>query len=44
MLLDEVYKEFKEGHITLEEALKRTKIPSKSTFYRKIKNIKNKNI
>ena len=41
MLLEEVYKEFKEGHISLEEALKRTKIPSKSTFYRKIKNIKN---
>lgn len=36
-ILRQVKQEFKDGLITLEEAMKRAKIGSKSTFYRKIK-------
>lgn len=36
-VLRQVNQEFKSGLITLEEAMKRTKIGSKSTFYRKVR-------
>ena len=39
-VLRQVYQELKNNLITLEEAMKRTKISSKSTFYRKIRNLK----
>lgn len=36
-VLRQVNQEFKNGLITLDEAMRRAKIGSKSTFYRKIK-------
>ena len=38
-ILRQVNLEFKQGLISLEEAMKRTKIGSKSTFYRKLKQL-----
>ena len=38
-VLHQVNKELKEGLITVEEAMKRTKIGSKSTFYRKVRTL-----
>ncbi len=38
-VLEQTVYEFKQGIISLDEAMKRTKIGSKSTFYRKIKQI-----
>ena len=40
-MLRQIAKELDEGIITVEEAMKRTKINSRSTFYRKLKGIKN---
>ena len=39
-VLRQVNQELKDGMITVEEAMKRTKIGSKSTFYRKIRSLK----
>lgn len=39
-VLRQVVKEMKEGLITVEEAMQRTKINSKSTFYRKVRALK----
>ena len=39
-VLRQVNDEFKAGLITVEEAMKRTKIGSKSTYYRKVKALK----
>ena len=39
-ILDQVNQELKMGLITVEEAMRRTKINSKSTFYRKLKALK----
>jgi uncharacterized protein YlzI (FlbEa/FlbD family) len=38
-VLRQVVKELDEGIITIEEAMKRTKINSRSTFYRKLRNL-----
>ena len=38
-VLRQVAKELEEGIITIEEAMKRTKINSRSTFYRKLRNL-----
>ena len=38
-VLRQVNQELKEGLITVEEAMRRTKIASKSTFYRKVKQV-----
>ena len=38
-VLQQVNRELKDGMITVEEALRRTKIGSKSTFYRKLRNL-----
>ena len=38
-LLRQVAREFDEGIITIDEAMKRTKIHSRSTFYRKLRNL-----
>ncbi len=38
-ILSQVHRELKERLITVEEAMKRTKISSKSTFYRKIREL-----
>lgn len=38
-VLRQVNQELKDGLITLEEAMKRTKIASKSTFYRKVRSL-----
>lgn len=38
-VLRQVYQECKEGLITVEEAMRRTKINSKSTFYRKVRGL-----
>ena len=39
-VLRQVAKELDEGIITIEEAMKRTKINSRSTFYRKLRNVR----
>ena len=39
-VLRQVNRELKDGLITVEEAMRRTKIGSKSTFYRKVKTLK----
>ena len=39
-ILRQVNWERKEGMISIEEAMRRTKIKSKSTFYRKIRGLK----
>ena len=38
-VLQQVNRELKDGMITVEEAMRRTKIGSKSTFYRKLRNL-----
>ena len=40
-MLRQIAKELEEGIITVEEAMKRTKIHSRSTFYRKLRGLKN---
>ena len=42
-MLRQIAKELDEGLITVEEAMKRTKINSRSTFYRKLRKVKDSN-
>ena len=43
-VLRQAYQEFKDGLITIEEAMRRTKIGSKSTFYRRVRALEQHNI
>ena len=42
-VLRQVTEQLEDGIISIEEAMKRTKINSRSTFYRKVRGLKNKN-